>query len=418
MSDRRIQAGMRAATRAIRRICARAFFILAFALAFTAGFPTDADASRNARAASTASTDYDREIAKQKRELEDMRIRLEKGQREVEQLKAKQSSALTAIDRLAGSIALTDAYLRKLETTETWLDQASRESEKELSALSRRISDRNALMAKRVRALYVAGGPEKMLLLPAQEDGSGDFFERVYFMRRILRYDASLVKLSRDDQQRKRKALAKLRDQQNELRSFRDLKAREKTRFARARLEQERALNDLQSDLMAKDRALKELEENARLLTEILRGLEKRRKEELARNKKVRTLETGTQYCLPVQGPIVSKYGMQYHATLKTSTRNLGIEIEGAGGAAVRAAVSGEVALITRIPGYGQGIILDNGSGIFTIYANLSGIRVGTGDKVKTCQDIAEVASTPGRVYFEVRQGTKTLDPALWLQAK
>jgi septal ring factor EnvC (AmiA/AmiB activator) len=172
----------------------------------------------------------------------------------------------------------------------------------------------------------------------------------------------------------------------------------------------------LQNDLQAKDRALKELEENAKLLTEILAGLEKRRKEELARNKKQTTLEKGTQYCLPVDGPIVSQYGMQYHATLKTSTRNLGIEIDGAKGASVRAAVSGEVALITRIPGYGQGIILDNGSGYFTIYANLTGIRVQTGDKVKTCEEIALVASDPGRVYFEVRKGTKTLDPTQWLK--
>lgn len=371
------------------------------------------EASRSTR------SDYDREIAKQKRELDEMRRRLEKGQEEVEQLKVKQSSALTSIDRLAGSIALTDAYLRKLEATETWLDRATRESENELAALSRRISDRNALMAKRVRALYIAGAPEKMLFVPAQSEGRrGDFFERVFFMRRILRYDAGLVESTREDQQRKRKALSRLRNQQDELRRFRDLKAREKNRFTQARREQERALSALQNDLQAKDKALKELEENARLLTEILRGLEKRRREELARNKQARTLETGTTYCLPVQGPIVSKYGMQYHATLKTSTRNLGIEIEGAAGASVRAAVSGEVALITRIPGYGQGVILDNGSGIFTIYANLSGIRVRTGDKVKTCQDIAEVAPEPGRVYFEVRQGTKTLDPAQWLQGK
>jgi septal ring factor EnvC (AmiA/AmiB activator) len=84
----------------------------------------------------------------------------------------------------------------------------------------------------------------------------------------------------------------------------------------------------------------------------------------------------------------------------------------------VRAAVSGEVALITRIPGYGLGIILDNGSGYFTIYANLSGIRVGLGEKVKTCQEMASVAIQPGKVYFEVRKGTNTLDPQKWLKGE
>ena len=92
------------------------------------------------------------------------------------------------------------------------------------------------------------------------------------------------------------------------------------------------------------------------------------------------------------------------------------VPVEVLAGTAVRAAVSGEVALITRIPGYGQGIILDNGSGYFTIYANLDNIRVAVGDNVRTCQEIASEAPDPGRVYFEVRKGTETLDPEMWLK--
>ncbi|HLP41114.1 MAG TPA: peptidoglycan DD-metalloendopeptidase family protein, partial [Fibrobacteria bacterium] len=194
-------------------------------------------------------------------------------------------------------------------------------------------------------------------------------------------------------------------------------KAREKETFARAKSEQSRALTAIQSDVEAKQAALDEMEENARLITGIIAALEKRRKEETARSRKATRLETGARYCLPVEGDIVSKYGLQYHSTLKTTTKNLGIEIRGRPGAPVKAAVSGEVALITRIPGYGMGIILDNGSEYFTIYANLAGIRVRQGEKVKTCEDIAAVSVDPSRVYFEVRKGTKTLDPVEWLKS-
>ena len=38
--------------------------------------------------------------------------------------------------------------------------------------------------------------------------------------------------------------------------------------------------------------------------------------------------------------------------------------------------------------------------------------------KVKTCQEIASEAPDPGRVYFEVRKGTETLDPEAWLKRK
>jgi septal ring factor EnvC (AmiA/AmiB activator) len=159
------------------------------------------------------------------------------------------------------------------------------------------------------------------------------------------------------------------------------------------------------------------MEENARLINEIIASLEKKRKEDQAKKKKATVLETGSKYCLPVEGEIVSKYGLQFHSTLKTTTKNLGIEIQGHPGAPVRAAVSGEVALITRIPGYGLGVILDNGSDIFTIYANLAGVKVRPGDKVKTCEDIASVSAEQSRVYFEVRKATRTLDPAEWLHS-
>jgi murein hydrolase activator len=236
-------------------------------------------------------------------------------------------------------------------------------------------------------------------------------------MKRVVRYDRTLIEEGRRDAARRRDALAKLDTRMREVHEFQGRKAREKETFARAKREQEKSLASIQSDVAAKQEALREMEENARLVTGIIAALEKRRKEEQARTKKETRIETGSRYCLPVEGEVVSKYGLQYHSTLKTTTKNLGIEIQGKPGAAVRAAVSGEVALITRLPGYGMGVILDNGSEYFTIYANLAGIKVRPGEKVRTCEEIAAVSSNPSRVYFEVRKGTKTLDPAAWLRS-
>ena len=186
--------------------------------------------------------------------------------------------------------------------------------------------------------------------------------------------------------------------------------------FTSARDDQEKTLRGIQRDEQTRAQELARLEENARKLDAIIRALEKRRQEGIAKGRKGRELEMGTRYCAPTQGKVVSRYGLQQHETLKTATRNLGIEIEAPAGSPVRAAVSGEVAMITEIPGYGPGVILDNGSGYFTIYANLGSIRVKTGDVVNTCQDMASLAASPGTLYFEVRRGTKTLDPEAWLK--
>ncbi|MDB5106856.1 MAG: peptidase family [Fibrobacteres bacterium] len=360
--------------------------------------------------------DFDREIARQKRELDDLRDRLQAEQKELEQLREKKVSALGTLEKISGNIKHTEQYLSKLEATEETLNKSLGAVRQDMSDIENRIQERNAVMAKRVRTLFITGGPDRMVLM-GWESGHGDFMRKVFFMKRVLRYDRSLVEAGREDAALKRRAAEKLDGRIAELDSFRAHKSKEKETYNRARKEQERHLSEIQSDETSKQEALKELEENARLITEIIAALEKRRKEEMARNKKATVLESGSRYCLPVEGEVVSKYGLQYHSTLKTTTKNLGIEIRGTPGTPVRAAVSGEVALITRIPGYGMGVIMDNGSDIFTIYANLAGIKVRQGDKVKTCQDLGTVSVEAGQVYFEVRKGTKTLDPSAWLKS-
>jgi septal ring factor EnvC (AmiA/AmiB activator) len=361
--------------------------------------------------------DYDREIARQKRELDDLRDRLQSEQRELAHLRERKVSALGTLEKLAGNIRHTEEYLSQLDATEGILGKSLSAVKDELSVIEARIRERNQVMGKRVKALYMAGGPDRFVMR-GWEPGHGDFLRKVFFMKRVLRYDRELVDAAREDAELKRRSAGKMDARLAELSRFRARKAQERETFSRARRDQEKRLAVLQTDEQAKQQALAELEENARLVNEIIASLEKRRKEEQARGKKAATqLETGTKYCLPVQGEVVSKFGLQYHATLKTTTKNLGIEIKGAPGAGVRAAVSGEVALISRIPGYGMGVILDNGSDVFTIYANLAGIRVRQGDKVRTCQELGAVSTEAGRVYFEVRKGTRTLDPAEWLKS-
>ncbi len=361
----------------------------------------------------------DAEIARQKKELAELREQLESERRDIESLKKKKTGTQERLDKISLSIELTEKYLRKMESTEVNLKQSVEETRMELKTLEARIASRRQVMAGRVRALYVKGKPEDMLL-SGWSPGEGDFVQRIFFMRKILQHDRSLVASNERDVRRRKSQLEELDVKLADLKQLKGAKAQELTERAKARKEQEAAYAQLESSVESKSQALRKMEENTRLLTDIIRKLEKRRQEQLAKNKKKKPseLETASKYCLPAEGEIVSQYGLQYHKVLKTTTKNLGIEFAAAPGSAVKAAVSGEVALVTDIPGYGPGLILDNGSGYFTIYANLSGVKVKQGDKVKTCQELASAppGQPRGRVYFEVRQGTKTLDPGKWLK--
>lgn len=85
-------------------------------------------------------------------------------------------------------------------------------------------------------------------------------------------------------------------------------------------------------------------------------------------------------------------------------------------GAVVHAVYGGTVAFADEYADYGKSIIVDHGDGYFTVTANLATIEVKVGDDVGSGSRLATLSSGPGpaALYFEIRRGTDTLDPAEW----
>jgi murein hydrolase activator len=93
-----------------------------------------------------------------------------------------------------------------------------------------------------------------------------------------------------------------------------------------------------------------------------------------------------------------------------------GLTMRAPGGAAVRAVFPGRVAFADSYADYGRTVILDHGGGYYTVSANLAEIEVKVGDDVKGGARIATLSggSTGSMLYFEVRIGQETADPAEW----
>jgi murein hydrolase activator len=93
-----------------------------------------------------------------------------------------------------------------------------------------------------------------------------------------------------------------------------------------------------------------------------------------------------------------------------------GLTMRAPGGAAVRAVFPGRVAFADAYADYGRTVILDHGGGYYTVSANLAEIEVKVGDDVKGGARIATLSGgTAGStLYFEVRIGQETADPAEW----
>jgi septal ring factor EnvC (AmiA/AmiB activator) len=74
------------------------------------------------------------------------------------------------------------------------------------------------------------------------------------------------------------------------------------------------------------------------------------------------------------------------------------------------------------LKGYGEILILNHGSRFFTIHAHITQRQKQAGEVVEAGEVICLAAKSDAhpkpRLYFEIRRGSKSLDPFEWLQVK
>lgn len=111
------------------------------------------------------------------------------------------------------------------------------------------------------------------------------------------------------------------------------------------------------------------------------------------------------QLLIPLRAPTGMREGRR--------EEGVGLEIEGPFGAAVHAAADGRVAFAHSHAAYGRLVILDHGGSHFTVYGGLGRIDVAVGQAVTRGAPLGTIDG--GALFFQVRRGTRALDPRAWL---
>lgn len=122
------------------------------------------------------------------------------------------------------------------------------------------------------------------------------------------------------------------------------------------------------------------------------------------------------RYARPVAGDITSAYGPKPGGLF-----NDGINIAAKAGTPVKAAAFGTVAFAgDGPPAYGKMVLLKHADGYFSVYAHLSQVLVRDGAALSQGQLLGRVGATGSvrepQLHFEIRHGTKALDPAKFLR--
>ena len=390
------------------------------------------------------------QIREQKNALKKLESDLAKKREELVLLETEEKGVINTISLLDQNLNQTRIYINELSKNESLVQRAVEQLQHDIDSLDQKIHVRREAMKVRIRKLYVSGRYSDAEVLFQLLTREGNPQREAYWVHHVLNEDRvqveTLAAMMAERDEMKRQEEEHLAD----LGKLREKKAREEKGLVTQMGNQEQMLLSLKHDKAMQQRALQEFERNQKLMLTLIAKLEEKRKREIeaarkaeearkaeaARRAKKKQKETKTvtkpkktiagsvkgPKCMPLEGDIISQYGLQEHPVLHIMTRNLGVEIRGKRGASVRAAAAGTVAMVAEIDGRGPSVIIEHEGGTYSVYGHLKSIRVQQGKTVRNCEEIGEVgdiASLNGiKLYFQISEGTQTVDPLQWLKQK
>jgi septal ring factor EnvC (AmiA/AmiB activator) len=357
-------------------------------------------------------------------ELQRIKREMRLKKKELSRADRKERSILTDLDRIDRQVFAEKAELaerlKELQAAENLL----RELQKNNSGISSKLNDLKQAYGKRLRALYKMSryGYAAAVFAPSRIED--DPFKRIKYLGMIAERDRLLI-------QEYGGVLTAVANQQAEIAERKqdllqkklaieikkaDLQARKRSKAA--------LLASVREEKNVYEQTIQELEESSSNLWTMIKKAEQDRKSAKQADPPRRQPDTAMQPAKnempwPLEGKVLTPFGMQQHPQFRTMVFRRGIEIAAREGAPVRAVSDGRVAFADWYKGYGRLMIVEHGNGFYTLYGNLSRLELKTGDTALKGQVIGLAGDTGSlkgsRLYFEIRRNGEAQDPLLWL---
>ncbi len=357
-------------------------------------------------------------IDKAKQTLEQLKQSIKTTQKQRDQSRKKHGTVLQSIERLDRQLHKERDEADAINRDITRLGRALATIGKELSGLRLQMNNRKAVLANRVRRLYMEGRAAWFRPLLAAESYT-QFQRRGMSLFTLAEWESRGIKAHRRDlertehlhakQAKARHALLTRKGQvDKKLRAMKEVKSEKKivlAGFAKQTESHEERLAALRQSENRKEALLNALHRRGRMPDADV----KKRAAGLFRK--------GT-LLWPADGKLVGAFGRQKHPTFDTYVERKGIEIATSKGMDIRAVSDGDVVYADWLKGYGLVVILDHGEKYFTFYAHASRLSVKEGEAVVKGAVLGKTGASglTDRVvlYFELRKGTKPVNPLGW----
>lgn len=356
--------------------------------------------------------------ASREQDLAVVRRAIEESRERVASYEREQRGMLEALEAIERSAQILEREVSRVTRDAARARNEHARLEAEVAEHVGRLDATRRALSKRAVALYRAGelGSLQMLF---SADGIREFLTRVQLLRRLVGRDAQLLARHRAAVQELAQAREAAREASDRLVEVSRELAQRSREFDAEQQAKRSIVSRLHADRARERAALAELETAARALETTLSGLgsEAPDTEEAPAGPPFVALRHRLDP--PVDAPIARGFGRIVDSEFRTQTYRSGVVFEAAAGLPVRAVAAGRVRYAGWFRGYGRLVILDHGSGYYTVSGHLGELGVGVGDPIERGSQIGTVGDSGSlsgpRLYFEIRRGAEALDPTEWL---
>ena len=359
------------------------------------------------------------QIAQVKKDREN----LQSGLTDLQNLKKNLESKRT---NLKNYVAELDSALEKIEQNIVDLEQQISEKEEEIvltqaeleTALERETTQKESMYAY-IRFVYEMGAPQPIDLLLTSTSFS-DFLNRADYVEKVVTYEKMMWKNYQFAREYVELCMEQLELEKDILDQTKVNVETEQQNLEDLIDQKTRDIISYETDINTKAQAIRELEEEIKAQEEEIASLEaaiaEEKKQILANNGSVLTYDNGPfKFPLATYTRVSDEYGMRIHPTLGVEQFHNGVDFAAPKGTAIFAAYDGKVVAAEYSASMGNYVMIDHGSGLYTIYMHASALYVKKDDIVVRGETIAAVGST-GRstgnhLHFSVRLNGEYTSP-------
>jgi murein hydrolase activator len=230
----------------------------------------------------------------------------------------------------------------------------------------------------------------------------------------LIKYDRDVIATFRHTIKELEAAIETLELEEALLQEFIAQNERERAKLDDIRQEKEVLLVRIRTQQKLHQQAIEEMQQASASLSSSLQVLE--RKEDLLDQS---FLRNKGKLPPPVEGTIITRFKEHSTNRLGITSQSNGIAIEAPSGTMVHAIHEGTVVFAGYLRGYGNTVIVNHGHQYYSITSRVERILIEKDRQVDERTEIAIMGETATLMneglYFEIRHGSKNLDPSEWL---